>query len=72
METIKAKISATIIESHIPFSPTSTGRIKIDADWNTRVRKKDMIAEMMPLLSAVKKPDPHIAIPEKRNENEKI
>ena len=40
--------------------------------WNTRVRIKDIIAETMPLLSAVKKPEPQIAIPENKKENEKM
>ena len=60
------------IESQIPSRSKKMGRIITARDWNTRVRKKDMIAEMMPLLSAVKKPDPHIAMPENRKENEKI
>ena len=67
-----ANISAITIEYQMPSRSKKMGSIITASDWNTRVRKKDIIAEIMPLLRAVKNPDPQIAIPEKRKEKEKI
>ena len=70
--TTVASNSATTNESHTPSIPIIKGK-KMTADvWNTRVLKKDMIAEINPLLSAVKKDEPKIAIPVNKKEKEKI
>ena len=67
--TAKESASATITENHTPSSgmPKSIGkRITVDV-WNTSVRKKEMIADTAPLLSAVKNDEPKIPKPQKRN-----
>ena len=61
--------SATTIEYHIPSSPQISGKIKTAALWNRRVLRKEMSAEVNPSLRAVKKADPKIENPTKRNEN---
>ena len=46
--------SATTTDIHTPSSSHIIGRIIIAADWKTRVRIKDISAEVRPSLSAVK------------------
>ena len=57
VEIIEAQTSATVIESQIPSTPKSSGRISTESDWQIMVRKKDIAADTPPLLSAVKKDD---------------
>lgn len=71
MVTPKANTSAATVDSHIPSTPQINGKVKIAAAWNTKVRRKDMAAEINPLPRAVKKEEPKIAKPEKRKEKEK-
>lgn len=60
---IQAQISATVIASQIPSRPKMIGRSNTDAIWNTRVRKKDIAAEITPLFNAVKNADAKIFKP---------
>ena len=62
MDSNAAINSATTTESQIPSRPISLGNKITAAIWKTMVRKKDIIAEIRPLFSAVKKDDPKIAI----------
>ena len=55
-----------MMETQIPSTPMIKGRIKTNEIWNTSVRQKEMIAEIIPLLSAVKKEEPNIENPTKR------
>ena len=50
--------------------PKIRGKTKTAIVWNKRVRKKEMIAEMGPLLRAVKKEEPKMATPENKKEKE--
>ena len=56
----------------MPSSPQISGKISTAADCNTNVLKKEIKAEIGPLLRAVKKDDPKIAKPVKRKENEQM
>lgn len=56
----------------MPSIPRNTGKIKTAAIWHTSVRKNEINAEINPLFSAVKKDEPKIGTPAKRNEKEKI
>lgn len=60
---IQAQISATVIASQIPSRPKMSGSSNTEAIWNTRVRKKDIAAEIPPLFSAVKNADANIFNP---------
>ena len=42
------------------------------ATWNTKVRRKEMMAEVTPSLRAVKKPDPKMAKPMNRKDKAKM
>ena len=70
--TAAATSSAATMEIQIPSIPQISGKISTAAAWNTRVRRKEMRAEIRPLFSAVKKPEPNMAKPAKRKEKEKI
>ena len=67
-----AVTSAATEESHMPFTPNIKGSSMTAADWKTSVRKKEIRAEVKPSPKAVKKDEPNMAKPEKRNENENI
>ncbi len=69
-DSTAARSSATIMEIQIPSTSNTSGRSITAAIWNTSVLKNDISAETSPLLSAVKKDEPNIAIPENRNEND--
>lgn len=69
---MKAIISATTIETQMPSIPKISGNNIIAAAWNTNVLKKEIKAEISPLLRAVKKDEPKIAIPAKINEKANI
>lgn len=62
--------SEAAMEDQIPSSPQIIGKIRMKPVWKTRVRIMAIIADTGPSLSAVKNPDPKIAIPEKRNTGE--
>ena len=68
MVTTTAINSATTTESQIPSIFHIKGIINTAAVWNKSVLKKDISAEVRPSLSAVKKEEPKIAIPEKIKE----
>lgn len=57
-EMITAKNSATMMEIHTPSIPKNIGSSNTAEVWNTRVRRKEMMADVIPSLSAVKKPEP--------------
>ena len=59
----RVRSSATITANQIPFMPRIIGRISTAATWNTRVRRKEIAADIPPLLSAVKKDEPKILKP---------
>jgi hypothetical protein len=44
------------------------GKRRTAATWNSNERRKEISAEVRPSLSAVKKEEPKIAIPEKRKD----
>ena len=69
---MKAIISATTIKIQMPSISKIRGSRIIAATWNTKVLKKEIKAEMSPLLRAVKNEDPNIAIPAKRKEKANI
>ena len=72
MVTIAASISAATVESHMPSSFQKRGKVRTVAHWKTKVRKKEISAEMIPLPRAVKKEEPKIAVPENKKEKENI
>ncbi len=57
MLTIRAITSATIIELQIPFNPKKIGKIITHPHSQTNVRTTEIIAEIIPLFSAVKNAD---------------
>jgi hypothetical protein len=56
-----AMSSAKVTEIQIPSKPQIMGRNKTAATWKTKVRKKDINAEVNPSLSAVKKEEKKMA-----------
>ena len=64
--TIVARSSATITDTHTPSRSKIRGRISTELIWNTIVRRKEMIAEISPLLSEVNSDEPKILNPQKR------
>ena len=62
MLTINESTSATTIEIHIPFIPKILGSNKIIIIWNTKVLKKDIIADVNPSFNAVKNDEAKIFI----------
>lgn len=71
MEIAAAQSSATVIANQIPSISKKMGRINTQEVWNTSVRKKDMAAEIAPLLSAVKKEEAKMLKPARIKEKEK-
>lgn len=67
-----ARISAATVENQMPSMPQISGSRRTQAIWNIRVRRKEIAAEMKPLLSAVKNEEPKMEIPENRNARAKI
>lgn len=72
MEITREHISATVIESHIPSISKNIGSISTDNDWKTSVLRKETIADIPPLLRAVKNEEVKIFSPVIINEIEKI
>ena len=64
--------SAATMENQMPSIPQISGKINTAADCNTSVLRKEIKAEMGPLLRAVKKDEPKIPIPQNKNDAEKI
>lgn len=65
-------ISATKTAHQIPSMPKNKGSTNTDISSKTRDRTKDMIAEIVPLLSAVKNADAKMFPPDNRNAIRKI
>jgi len=65
---IRELISATTIASQIPLAPIRTGRTRIAPISKIKVLKIEITAETIPLLRAVKKAEPKIAIPLNRKD----
>lgn len=63
-----AIISAATIEAQIPSTFQNIGKIKTADIWNINVLIKDIVAEISPLFSAVKKDEPKIANPANKKE----
>ena len=61
--THKASASATNTADQIPSMPKKTGKSRMQMTSNTSVRRKDIVAETLPLFSAVKKEDPNMLKP---------
>ena len=60
------------IESHIPSTPINKGSTNTNINWNTRVLRTEITAEITPLLSAVKNDVENIPNPENKKQNENI
>ena len=63
-DMISAMTSATTTASHTPSSPRKIGRIRTAPLWNTRVLRKEIVADTIPLPRAVKKAEPQILKPQ--------
>ena len=70
MEIIPANISATVIESQIPFVPAAIGRRMTESIWKTSVRVKDNVLETSPLLRATNIAAVKILNQQSRNDHE--
>lgn len=66
--TANESSSATIIENQTPSIPDGNirGKIMTVEVWKTIVRKNEIIADIPPLLSAVKKDEPKMLKPANR------
>ena len=74
MKQITVRISATnsaaTIDSQIPSSPQIIGKTSTAMIWHTKVRIKEIAAEISPLLSAVNMELPKMLKPHSKNERE--
>ena len=68
--TITDASSARLMDAHIPDAPMIKGKTMIAPTSNTSVRKKEIAADMVPLLSEVKNEDPKIEKPMSKNAKE--
>ena len=59
-----------MMDTQTPSRSQKIGRIKTQAVWNTRVRRKEMTAEINPLFRAVKKDEPKMLKPQNRKDTE--
>ena len=64
--------SATATDDHIPFMPNIIGSRSTADNWNTRVRRNDIAADMGPLFNAVKNDEPNMLQPFIRNTKQYI
>lgn len=64
--TVNEKTSAATPLSQIPSNLRKIGSMKMAATSNTKVRKNEITAETIPLLSAVKKDEPIMLKPHRR------
>ena len=69
MDRPSANTSATVIAHQMPSRPKSAGSSSTHSVWNTSVRRKEIAAEIAPLLSAVKNDEVKMLKPAIRNEN---
>ncbi len=69
---MKEAPSAMTMLHHIPIAPKKRGKTMTETSPITRVLTKDIIAEIMPLLRAVKKLEKNIENPQKRKCIEKM
>lgn len=69
-DTSKDNISAKTTDNHIPSISKNIGNINIIAIWNTKVLKKEIIADINPLFNAVKKLEENIEKPLNKNDIE--
>ena len=67
---IMEESSAAVMESHIPSVPSIRGSMITATIWKRSVLANEMAAETIPLFKAVKKEDPKMLNPIKRNEKE--
>ena len=65
---VAARISAATIAHQTPFILKKIGKIIIAAVWKTKILRKEITAEIAPLLRAVKKAEPKIPNPFNRKE----
>ena len=56
----------------MPSSPQIRGSTVTARHWNTSVRRKEIMAEVIPSLRAVKKEEPKMASPENKKVKEKM
>ena len=63
MEAAKANSSAVAVASQMPFVWNKRGKVRMATVWNRKVRRKEMVAETMPLFKAVKKAEENTLIP---------
>ena len=74
--TRTASASAITTESQIPYTSLPVGKtsgsVNTAITWKTSVLKNEIIADIGPLLRAVKKDEPNIANPANKKEKEKI
>lgn len=63
---IRDRPSANTMESHIPLIPIRKGKHRTHIICRTRVRAKEISADIKPLLSAVKKDEAYILKPARR------
>ena len=62
---VKSSAKATAIQ--IPLIPNKIGSVITTIIWNTSVLKKEIVADIRPLFSAVKNEEPYILKPLTRN-----
>ena len=72
METHKAKTSAIGAANHIALTPETAGNINTQATGKIKVRNNAIIAEMKPLLRAVKNPEEKIFSPDAKKDKPHI
>ena len=65
-----ADTSAAVIAHQMPSRSKKMGSIRTESTWNTSVRRKEIAADMPPLLRAVKNADVKMLMPANRNEKE--
>lgn len=65
-------ISAIGMESRTPFTPSNVGKVNRGIIRKISVRNKEIVADIFPLFSAVKKPEANRLNPISRNAAAKI
>ena len=69
-EITNAKISAATFAPKMRSPPRKIGRIRTDSVWKISVRRKEIAAEIPPLLRAVKNDEEKILKPDSKKQNE--
>lgn len=54
--------------AQMPSMPQKIGKISTAATWNTTVLRKEIVADTIPLLRAVKNEEPKILNPQSKKE----